>query len=173
MQKPLHSSDIANSFNYQEAQDFEAQDTKIQHLQIGNPESTIKSGAIRIYRPKKPMQFEISTVRPQSSVLRVTPPSNQKPEMSLRDISESSVHSAVVNTRVRDSKRAEQNNQSAFYDDEAIFAEKLDIQRAGPEQTEYNTKELEGAVRKTTQAIVPNYDIISATISRTKPPAKS
>lgn len=78
MQKPLHSSDIANSFNYAEAQDFEAQDPKIQRVQLGNPESTIKSGTIRIYRPKKPAQVEISTVRPQSSVLRVTPPSNQR-----------------------------------------------------------------------------------------------
>lgn len=76
MQKPLHSSGIANSFNYAEPQDFEAQDPKVQRLQLGNPESTIKSGTIRIYRPKKPVQFEVSTVRPQSSVLKVTPPSN-------------------------------------------------------------------------------------------------
>lgn len=47
--------------------------------------------------------------------------------MSLRDISESSVHSAVVNTKIRDTKREEQNAQSAFYDDGAIFAEKLEV----------------------------------------------
>ena len=76
------------------------------------------------------MQFEISTVRPQSSVLKVTPSSNQRPEISLRDISESSVHSAVVNTKIRDTKVAEQNDQSQFYDDQAIFAERLDVHRA-------------------------------------------
>ena len=39
----------------------------------------------------------------------------------------------------------------------------------------YETQELEKAVRKTKEAIIPNYDVISATITKTiekKPEAK-
>ena len=82
------------------------------------------------------------------------------------------MHSAVLNNRVKDMRPGEQNNQSAFYDDGAIFAEKLEVRRAQPEQADYTVEEQEGAVRRTRQTIVPNYDIISATISKTTLPAR-